>query len=136
MIEVIEDKLIQQKETITIHIDYNESLTLKELSEVLDLANKAINDINRKNGIKNNATLGKEYATEVTSVDSGSIVVHIITNFVAPVALSMLGNFLYERLKNIGAKKENNQIKTETAYQTSISVNGNNNLIEFYVTKP
>ena len=44
------------KAPITIHIDYNETLTLKEFSEVLDLINKAINDVNRENGIKNNAT--------------------------------------------------------------------------------
>ena len=135
MINIISDRSIQQKELITIHIDYNESLTLKELSEVLDLINKAINDVNRENGIKNNATLGKEYAAEVAGVDSGSIVVHILTNFVAPVALSMLGSFLYDRLKNIGAKKEK-QVKTDTAYPISINVNGNDNLIEFVVTKP
>lgn len=136
MINIISDRSIQQKELITIHIDYNESLTLKELSEVLDLINKAINDVNRENGIKNNATLGKEYAAEVAGVDSGSIVVHILTNFVAPVALSMLGSFLYDRLKNIGAKKEKNQVKTDTAYPISINVNGNDNLIEFVVMKP
>lgn len=136
MINIISDRSIQQRELITIHIDYNESLTLKELSEVIDLINKAINDVNRENGIKNNATLGKEYAAEVTGVDSGSIVVHILTNFVAPVALSMLGSFLYDRLKNIGAKKEKKQVKTDTAYPISINVNGNDNLIEFVVTKP
>lgn len=136
MINIISDHSILQKETITIHIDYNESLTLKELSEVLDLINKAINDVNRENGIKNNATLGREYAAEVAGVDSGSIVVHILTNFVAPVALSMLGSFLYDRLKNIGAKKEKNIVKTDTAYPISINVNGNDNLIEFVVTKP
>lgn len=135
MINIISDRVIQQKEPITIHIDYNESLTLKELSEALDLINKAINDVNRKNGIKNNATLGKEYAAEVAGVDSGSIVVHILTNFVAPVALSMLGSFLYDRLKNIGAKKEKKQVKTDAGYPVSINVNGNDNLIEFVVTK-
>lgn len=136
MINIISDVPIREKDTITIHIDYNESLTLKELSEVLDSINKAINDANRENGIRSNATLGKKYAAEVAGVDSGSIVIHILTNFVAPVALSMLSNFLYDRLKNMGAKKEKNQVKTDTAYPISINVNGNDNLIELVVTKP
>lgn len=126
------------KDSVTIHISYNESLTLKELSEVFDLANKAINDINREKGI-NNATIGKEYAAEVTGVDSGSIVLHILTNFVAPVALSVLANFLYDRLKTIGSKKDKkakNQIKADTAYPIIIIVNGSENLINLNITKP
>lgn len=100
------------------------------------MINKAINDINRENGIKDNAKIGKEYATEVTGVDSGSIVIHILTNFAVPVALGVLGNFLYDRLKSIGAKKEKNQIIQETAYPISINVNGNDNLIDLNITTP
>lgn len=136
MVNIISEGQAVAKKSVTLHIGYNESLTLKELSEILDLINKAINDINRENGIKDNAKIGKEYATEVTGVDSGSIVLHILTNFVAPIALSMLGTFLYERLKSIGAKKENNQIKLDTAYPISINVYGNDNLIEVNITKP
>ena len=106
MVNIISEGQVVKKESVTLHIGYNESLTLKELSEILDLINKAINDINRENGIKDNAKIGKEYATEVTGVDSGSIVIHILTNFAVPVALGVLGNFLYDRLKSIGAKKE------------------------------
>ena len=136
MIKIINDGSVMPKTPITVHINYNESLTLKEFSEVLNLINKAINDVNRENGIKNNAKLGKEYAAEVTGVDSGSIVVHILTNFVAPVALSVLASFLYDRLKKLGTKKENKSTKEDTRYPITISVNGNNNLIEFNVTKP
>ena len=98
----------------------------------MDRINKAINDVNRDNGIKDNAKLGKEYAAKVAGVDSGSIIVHILTYVVAPVALSVLANFLYDRLKTIGAKKE----KEDGAYPISISVNGNNNLIQLNITKP
>lgn len=135
-IKIINEGLILPKTPITVHIDYNEALTLKEFSEVLDLINKAINDVNRENGIRNNAKLGREYAAEVTGVDSGSIVVNILTNFVAPVALSVLASFLYDRLKNIGAKKENRAVIDDTGYPISISVNGDNNVIEFNITKP
>lgn len=131
-IQIINEGEITTQSPITIHINYNESLTLKELSDALDRINKAINDINRDNGIKDNAKLGKEYAAKVAGVDSGSIIVHILTYVVAPVALSVLANFLYDRLKTIGAKKE----KEDGAYPISISVNGNNNLIELNITKP
>ncbi len=60
----------------------------------------------------------------------------ILTNFVAPIALSVFANFLYDRLKNIGAKKENKSIKEDTRYPITISVNGNDNLIEFNIVKP
>jgi len=137
-IRIINDSSIIPKGSVSIHISYNESLTLKELSEVFDLTNKAINDVNREKGITN-AKIGKEYAAEVTGVDSGSIILHILTNFVAPVALSVLANFLYDRLKSIGSKKdkkEKKQIKDNTAYPIVIIVNGNENLMDINITKP
>ena len=135
-IQIIKEGEVLPESPITIHINYNESLTLKELSAALDLINKAINDVNRESGIKDNAKLGKEYAAEVAGVGSGSIVLHILTYFVAPVALSMLANFLYDRLKTIGTKKEKKSIKEDSGYPISISVNGDNNLIELNITKP
>lgn len=121
---------------VTIHIDFNESLTLKELSKVLDLINLAINDVNRDNGIKNNAQLGNDCAAEIAGVEAGSIVLHIFTYFVAPIALNIFANYLYDRLRTIGAKKEKNQIRLDTAYPISINVNGNDNVIEVNITKP
>ena len=135
-IRIINDGIIKPEIPITIHMSYNESLTLKELSELLDSINKAINDVNRKYGIKSNTLLGKEYAAKVAGVDSGSIVVHILTCFIAPVALSILANYLYDRLKTFGAKKEKKTIKTETAYPIIIYVYGSDCLIEFNITKP
>lgn len=134
-IKIVSDVSIMPKESVTIHINYTEALTLKELSEILDLINKAINDVNRKNGV-GNVKLAREYAPEVEGVESGSIVVHILASFVAPVAMSMLANYLYDRLKNIGAKKVKQQIQADTAYPISISINGNDNLIELNVQKP
>ncbi len=134
-IQVIKDVSLQSKDTITIHLDYNESLTLKEFSYALDLINKAINDVNRKNGLKDNAKLGREYAAEVKGVDSGSIVIHILTNFVAPVALSMLATFLYDRLKSVVVKKDKSQAQEKSDYPICIYVNGNNNRIDVNITK-
>ena len=50
-IEIIKEGTITSKAPVTIHITYNESLTLKEFSDVLDLINKAINDVNREYGM-------------------------------------------------------------------------------------
>ena len=138
-IHIISEGEIASTSPITIHINYNESLTLKELSDTLDCINKSINDINREKGIKSNAKLGKEYATKVSGVDSGSIIIHIITNVVAPVALSMLASYLYDRLKNNGskgAKNENKISQEDTGHPIIINVNGDNNLIELNITKP
>ena len=93
-IKAKKEEITVSNNPVTIHIKYNESLTLKELSKVIYLINLAINDINRDNGIKDNAKLGKSFAAEVIGVDSGSIVLHIITHFVAPVALGILANYL------------------------------------------
>ena len=135
-IKVKNEVVTVSQNPVTIHIDYNESLTLKELSKVLDLINLAINDVNRDKGIKNNAQLGNDRAAEVARVESGSIVLHIFTYFVAPIALGIFANFLYDRLKTLGAKKEKNQVKMDTAYPISINVNGDDNLIEVHITKP
>ena len=134
-ITIIKDGTVMSDSTFIIHIGYNDPLTVRELSQVLDFTNKAINDINRENGIKTNVKLGNEYAAEIVGVSSGSIVIEILTHFVSPIALSILANFLYDRLKNVGAKKEKGKIINDSGYPISISVNGDNNLIELNITK-
>lgn len=137
-IKINNDTEVQSNDNIVIHISYNEMLSLKELSEIIDNINKAINDVNRSNGVKANTDLGQKYASKVSGVEAGSIVLHILVNFVSPVALGMLGNFLYDRLKNIGVKKKdkNNQTRCpEKEYPISINVNGNENLIELHIDK-
>lgn len=130
-------KMVMVPQTpVTIHISFNESLTLKELSKVMDLINLAFNDINRKNGVTSTVKIGQEYAAKVAGVGSGSIILYILTSFVVPITVGILADFLYDRLKTIGAKKEKNQVKLDTAYPISINVNGDNNLIEVHITKP
>lgn len=77
-ITIIKDGTVMSDSTFIIHIGYNDPLTVRELSQVLDFTNKAINDINRENGIKNNVKLGKEYAAEIVGVSSGSIVIECL----------------------------------------------------------
>lgn len=73
-----------------VHLSYEDELALKELSELLDLINKSINDFNRSNGVNNNSRIGKEYSLQVKSVESRSIVVNLLINVVSPVLLSAL----------------------------------------------
>ena len=125
-----------RKEQIKIHIKYNSPLTLRELVEVLNLTNKSINDVNRENGVKSNIVLSREYAPEVYGVESGSIVLYVISNFVVPLAIGVLAGFIYERLKNFGAKKEKGKIIEGTGYLIRINTDENSNTIEIKIIKP
>lgn len=132
-ITILNDDAIESGDRIKLHVTYSNNLTLKELSEILDLTNKAINDVNREKGI-NNVIIGREYAPEVSGIESGSIVLHIVLQFVTPVALSVLANFIYDRLTRKNKKKDNKQL-SEEYYPISISVNGSNNSIDIHIEK-
>ena len=99
-----EELSLSEKNKITLHFTYDNNLTLKELSDLLDLSNKAINDFNRANGVSNQA-VSKQYAAEVGSVKEGSVIVEILQNFVVPLSVTVLGAFLVDRLKQWGQKK-------------------------------
>lgn len=132
-VEIVNDITMDAQGSIRVHITYDKSLTLKELSETLDLINKSINDFNRDNGVTNNGKLGKNYASEVESVEAGSIIVNLMVNVIAPVALSVLANYIYDRVKQIGVnKKPNNE---SVKYPVDITVNssaGNEVSIHIY----
>lgn len=131
-ITILNDDAIESGERIKLHVTYNNNLTLKELSEVLNLTNKAINDVNREKGI-NNVIIGREYAPEVSGIESGSIILYIVLQFVTPVALSVLASFIYDRLTT-NKKKDNKQL-SEDYYPISINVNGSNNSIDIHIEK-
>lgn len=99
-----DDVALSDKNKITLHFTYDKNLTLKELSDLLDLSNKAINDFNRANGVSNQA-VSKQYAAEVGAVKEGSVIVEILQNFVAPLSVAVLGTLLSERLQKLGQKK-------------------------------
>lgn len=121
-VEIINDIIMDAQGSIRVHITYEKSLTLKELSETLDLINKSINDFNRDNGVTNNGRLGKKYASEVESVEAGSIIINLLVNVIAPVALSVLANYIYDRVKQIGVNKKTNNKNTK--YPVCITANG------------
>ena len=132
-ITILSDDTIESGEQIKLRFTYSNNLTLKEFSEVLDLTNKAINDVNRGKGI-NNIIIGRDYAPEVHGVESGSIILYIVLQFVTPVALSVLANFIYDRLTRKNRKNDNKEL-SEEYYPISINVNGSNNSIDIHIEK-
>ena len=99
-VEILKEVELKNTDIVKYHITYDEHLTIKELSEVLDVMNKSINDINRSNGIKNNAEIGKRFAPTVSNVENGSIIMDIIVNLVVPITTGIMANVLYDKLTN------------------------------------
>ena len=132
-LQIITDTVIEKDGELIFHIAYDKQLTLKELSEVLDLVNKAINDSNREHGVKNNGILGKQYAPEVMAVNQGSVILNLLVYVVAPITTSVIGSFIYDRLTTLGhssAKKKSAVDEKDSLafikYPISITVNANN----------
>ena len=65
-----------ENQNFGVHITYDQKITLKELSEVLNLINLSINDYYREKGI-NNFQIGR-LAPSVTGVKEGSIFFDIV----------------------------------------------------------
>ena len=119
-------------DVIRLHFTYEDNLSLSDLSECISLVNKAINDINREHGLTN-FTVGREYSSKIDSVESGSIVINVLTNFIVPVALSVLANAIYDRLKTWGQRKNKDGIISQSKYPININTNVNVNITEINI---
>lgn len=133
VIVVQEEKRLEESGKVTLHFTYDKNLTLKELTEVLDMTNKAINDFNRDNGVKSGYALSKRYATEVAGVKEGSYVFELIVNVAVGITTGVLGNCIFERFKMWRAKKKDTpddipavavEEDASAKYPVSITVNG------------
>ena len=98
-IEVLSDSDLGMESSVTLHFTYEHDLTLRELADVLDLSCKAINDINRKNGITSTIALSKQYSTKVLAVKEGSAIFVLAVRYAEAIATSMFATYLYDRLK-------------------------------------
>lgn len=125
--------LFNPKEQVKIHITYDKELTLKELSEVILSVQQALNTINRESGIKNNAILGREYASIVSGVESGSIVLAVVLNIAIPVACSLVANCIYDRVKSIGVGGKKKDETAKGKYPIAVSVEGDSNSINIHI---
>ena len=70
---VTNDRKSENTQMIKLHILTDESWSISELIEVLDLTKTSINYVNRQFGINSNQKLGNEFAPQVIGVEKGSI---------------------------------------------------------------
>ena len=120
------DVMLKNNDEVTLHFTYDDPLTLKELSELLDLSNKAINDLNRDNGVKGPSKFSNEYASKVTAVKEGSIEIDLMVSLVLPTVSSVIAGCIQERLKTWKKSKKKNEENNQGKYPHSIIVNGGN----------
>lgn len=126
-IVVYNESVIEPGDTVCLHFEYDNNLKLKELVELLDLTNKAINSINKDKGISSNSVLGKKYSTEVKNVQEGSIVLNLVLQTASSIAISLLASYIYDKIKTIGFNKKSKKTE-EYKYPILISVNDNRNI--------
>lgn len=132
-VQIQKNLIIDNESEVSLHFTYDKNLSLKELSELLDLSNKAINDFNRNNGVKNNAALGKQYQAQVEVVKGGSVIITLLLTTVVPLSLGVLANYLYERIKTLGYKQRKESTEVQPCkYPIVIVVNDNN--IEIHIS--
>ena len=102
-----------EKRNFGIHITYGRNLTLKELSEVLNLINLSVNDYYRDNGI-NNFEIGR-YAPSINGVKEGSIFFDIVipifeTVCSEAITVETVVQYILSRLNKMETKKGHSPI--------------------------
>jgi len=113
------------KEKYKIHISYNNNLSLSDLNKILECINFGFNEINRNLGVRSNKQI-KEMNPEIINIDKGSLILELIVNFLAPVAVNIVSSIIIDRLKN---KKENNitlNINNSDEKEVIINIHVNN----------
>ena len=73
-----------------------------------------------------NPVIGRHYSSRVSGVESGSIVVYIVTHMVVPVSLNLLACYIYDRLTKKNSKKDPD---STNRLNCDIDVYGDNNTI-------
>ena len=102
------------KKECYLHIRYNKNISIVMLNDILSDINKAINDVNRDNGIGNRA-IG-DYAPVINTVEKGSIIIGLVLLLAKEIALPLLVDYIRNRF----SKKHNNDI--------NININANKNV--------
>lgn len=99
-VSILKNGNLKNSDIVKYHITYDENLTIKELADVLEVMNKTINEINRNNGIKNNAKIGTQYAPTVSNVENGSIILDVFLQLFVPITTGIMANVLYDKLND------------------------------------
>ena len=76
-------------EKYIIHLTYNKNLNLSSFNKICEIINASFNEVNRQNGVKNNKKIG-ELNPEITKFKEGSFILELLTNFIVPIASSVV----------------------------------------------
>ena len=98
-------------------------MTLKKLTEVLQVINLSVNDYYRDNGISNREV--GLYAPVVNQVEKGSILIEIAISVFSGVTASLLTEYILHRIRQ-GKNKDDCNIHIEA---------GNSNIIHIHVNR-
>ena len=82
----------------TVHVDYDNSISLKEFGEIIEIIRLSFNDANRNMG-KNNNNISK-YAPAINYVEKGSIILNIIVNLAVGVTVNLISAAIKSRINN------------------------------------
>ena len=80
-----------------IHIEYDNSISLKDFGELIAIFRVSFNDVNRNMGI--NKKKKNEYAPGIDSVEKGSIILNIVVNVVAGVTVNLISDAIKKRIE-------------------------------------
>ena len=105
------------KQECRLHIKYNKNISIILLNDILANITKAINDINRQNGI-GNKIIGN-YAPVINGVDKGSIIFDVVLFLATEIGLPILVSYISNRIN----KKKENDIKVNVNINTNENVN-------------
>ena len=83
-------------ENYTIHIEYDNSISLKEFGEIIDIIRLSFNDSNRNMGINNNNI--NKYAPAINCVEKGSIILNIVVNLAVGVTVNLISDAIKSRI--------------------------------------
>lgn len=83
-------------ENYTIHIEYDNSISLKEFGEIIEIIRLSFNDANRNMGINNNNI--NKYAPAINCVEKGSIILNIVVNLAVGVTVNLISDAIKSRI--------------------------------------
>ena len=129
---VTNDRKSENTQMIKLHILTDESWSISELIEVLDLTKTSINYVNRQFGINSNQKLGNEFAPQVIGVEKGSIELFIAALFNNPVGSGLIANLIFAGFQMAIRKLRDRKKKKEyeaDPYDIKVNVVGDNNII-------
>lgn len=116
---------IVSRATFNIHVTYDESIKLKELSGLLNNINMSVNDYYRDNGVGSREL--SQYSPVVNNVKNGSIWLEIIIAVFSGITVELLAEFILKRIgkDEKGASNNFDNIHIETGDNCTVHIHIN-----------